>query len=490
MPDAARRLLLGRPVTHRSPARRTARLSLVDGTVEVTCRTRGAWAAFERLRRRGASAPDLAAIAAAHGPASAREWSTLLRELRRLGAIAEALCDAAGAPLCTVVPMQPAARPPSRSPSRSPSRPPSRSRRGTLPRGRPAVLSRFAYLRREGRTWELRSPLSVDRLTCDGAFLPILAALQMPQTAATLASAARCSATLARSVMRLLDASGMLTAVAPDGTTAEDASRSLAPWEFPDLLLQAHHRLGRHDGVVGAAYPFIDRWPPEPATVPPRGRRTIALPSPASAAGDVPLADVLEQRRSNRAYGDAPMTLAQLGELLWRSARVRARHPATADRPYDTTSRPYPSGGAAYPLEIIVTVGRCRGLARGIYHYDPVAHALGHLGAHRETVRALLDDARASQGAGDGAQVLLTFVARFRRLTWKYRAIAMATILKDVGALTQTLYLVATAMGLGPCGIGSGDATRLERVLGWPFHEASAVGELLVGSVPSPARLP
>ena len=52
-------------------------------------------------------------------------------------------------------------------------------------------------------------------------------------------------------------------------------------------------------------------------------------------------------------------------------------------------------------------------------------------------------------------QIVITIAARFGRVSWKYSSLAYALILKDVGVLIQTLYLMATDMGLGGCAIGS-----------------------------------
>ena len=48
--------------------------------------------------------------------------------------------------------------------------------------------------------------------------------------------------------------------------------------------------------------------------------------------------------------------------------------------------------------------------------------------------------------------------ARIGRLSWVYDSIAYATTLKHVGVLQQTLYLVATMLGLAPCALAMGDA--------------------------------
>jgi SagB-type dehydrogenase family enzyme len=62
---------------------------------------------------------------------------------------------------------------------------------------------------------------------------------------------------------------------------------------------------------------------------------------------------------------------------------------------------------------------------------------------------------------------------------------AYSTVLKDVGVLMQTMYLVATAMGLSPCAIGCGDAEKSARLLGTRFEAESSVGEFLLGGPPA-----
>jgi len=65
-------------------------------------------------------------------------------------------------------------------------------------------------------------------------------------------------------------------------------------------------------------------------------------------------------------------------------------------------------------------------------------------------------------------------------VSWKYESIAYATILKDVGVLYQTMYLVATAMGLGPCALGCGDSDVFARLIGTDYLEETSVGEFML----------
>src|SRR5581483_3348773 len=98
-------------------------------------------------------------------------------------------------------------------------------------------------------------------------------------------------------------------------------------------------------------------------------------------------------------------------------------------------------------------------------------------------VAALLRDAAESTATPeDTLQVLLILAARFPRVAWKYESIAYALTLKHVGVAFQTMYLAATAMGLGPCAVGGGDADLFARAAGTDYYAETSVGEFLLGS--------
>jgi SagB-type dehydrogenase family enzyme len=78
-------------------------------------------------------------------------------------------------------------------------------------------------------------------------------------------------------------------------------------------------------------------------------------------------------------------------------------------------------------------------------------------------------------------QVLITIAARFGRVSWKYSALAYALILKDVGVLIQTLYLMATDMGLGGCAIGTNNIDLFAKMTGIEFHVEGPVGQFAIG---------
>src|SRR5262249_19759901 len=144
-----------------------------------------------------------------------------------------------------------------------------------------------------------------------------------------------------------------------------------------------------------------------------------------------------------------PITLAEVARFLDGTARVQSRFSSRLDLGGDApvvayAPRPYPSGGASYELELYLAVDKCEGLVRGFYHYDAGAHALAPIRIGAGELDALLVGAKFARGAPAVPQILITIAARFGRVSWKYSSIAYALILKDVGVLMQTLYLVAT----------------------------------------------
>ena len=145
------------------------------------------------------------------------------------------------------------------------------------------------------------------------------------------------------------------------------------------------------------------------------------------------------------------------------------------------TARPYPCAGASYELELYLAVDKCEGLARGFYHYDAGAHLLASIDAAANELEALLAGAANAVGAPAPPQILITISARFGRVSWKYSSIAYSLILKDVGALLQTFYLMATDMGLGGCAIGIENIDLFAKMTGLEFHVEGPVGQFALG---------
>jgi SagB-type dehydrogenase family enzyme len=193
---------------------------------------------------------------------------------------------------------------------------------------------------------------------------------------------------------------------------------------------------------------------------------------------------VIEVRPSDCDYSDRPLTAEQLGELLFRVARIRWTKlvSAAGGATYTISDRPYPSTAGLYELELYLSLERCAGLPRGNYHYDPLEHALTLISDSESELTELLDIAKVAAGRTLRPPVLVTVATRIARLSWMYGGIAYATTLEHVGALQQTLHLVATAMGLASCALTVGDGAVADEALRLDWPTEVSVGEFLVGA--------
>jgi oxazoline/thiazoline dehydrogenase len=356
-----------------------------------------------------------------------------------------------------------------------------------IPLDRRFLLSRFACLRRSGDNMIVESPLGHARVVIhDGRSAALLALLSLPHDAAELAAATHdFDETTVAAFIGLLASAKAVFACAENSRIAEDDSAPLRQWEFHDLLFHSRSRLGRHACPSGGTYRFLDVLPPLPAVRQPGRGRRIVLHKPdmrALEADDVPFSRVTEARRSVSAHGEQPLSAAQLGEFLYRSARIKEVHPASREhsRLNETSKRLCASGGAMHELELYLTLSRCAGIEPALYHYDPLEHELEHLADLGPLQKRLLADACVASGLDTPPDVLITLAARFQRVAWKYQSMAYAMILKNTGALFQQMYLVATVMNLAPCGLGGGDSDLFARAAGLDYYAETSVGEFML----------
>lgn len=224
--------------------------------------------------------------------------------------------------------------------------------------------------------------------------------------------------------------------------------------------------------VYPALYHFMTRWRGVDATL--YGIRTPAVeqyvddygkPPPAfsrrSDARSVhrlppsqrehPLYRLLADRRTVRGWDETrPMLLADLAALLFHV--FAARGVTRVLGVVDAVKKTSPSGGALHPVEVYLLVRSVSGLAPGLYHYRTDEHSVELLEElSGGDVRSLANQFMQGQSWFSGAHVVFVLTARFDRHLWKYRgqARSYAVMLMDAAHLSQTMYLVATELGLG-----------------------------------------
>jgi SagB-type dehydrogenase family enzyme len=280
-----------------------------------------------------------------------------------------------------------------------------------------------------------------------------------------------------------------------DGRRANEGDEHLVLWDFHDLLFHTHSTEGRQANPLGGLYPYAYVVAQPPAVRPPWPGEKIDLTGFCAPAGQTrsPYAKLLHERHSTRDFDDQePITLAELAQFLESTARIQSTWTSKLDvngggPDIAYTTRPYPAAGSAYELELYLAVANCKGLERGFYHYDAEQHALVPIAARARELELLLQGASYAMDAAAPPQILITIAARFNRISWKYSSIAYSLVLKDVGVLIQTLYLMAADMGLGGCAIGTSNIDLFAKMTGIEFHIEGPVGQFALGRGASPA---
>ncbi|TDD34673.1 SagB/ThcOx family dehydrogenase [Actinomadura sp. KC06] len=249
-------------------------------------------------------------------------------------------------------------------------------------------------------------------------------------------------------------------------------------WSAAELVVQRTTRTARPAADREATRDLME--PPSKDTAGPSLELPVAEP-----ADDPPFSQVLAERRSCRRFGDTPIDAATLGRFLEMACAVRqdARKFGSG-----VSWRPHPSGGGRHPLETYVYPLNVTGLEPAVYRYDPFLRHLEQVDkadeSFFETVRNLHEHTELMEG--DPA-VLLVVTSVFGRTMWKYDNGGLLIVHQDVGALYQTFYLVATALGLGGCVIGGGSEALIAGALNIDPLREGHVGTFLLG-VPADDR--
>jgi oxazoline/thiazoline dehydrogenase len=437
-----------------------------DSLVDPSKQAGGLGAALRSLAAGDAGELDLtASVLASDGTAGVLRLQLLLRKLETAGQLERGI-RAGGRVLARVRPVGRGRLP----------------RNVPLPPGKPVKLSRFAVIRVAGGHLVVQAPRShaeVELAPECGALLGSLARWTTPAEADRAVPGLPAGAVAA--ILPLLADAGLLGPGGPQSDTECDAAAQ-AQWTVPDLWLHSRSRGPQLVAGYGGTYPMAARFPALPAAAAPAGGPEIALTVPA-AIRDLPLSKALEQRRSTREHDDAaPLTVDQLSELLYRTTRIRGTFIANDGQ--EAADRPYPSGGAGHELEIYPLVTACDGVPAGLWHYRAAEHRLERIAEPGPILSRMVEDTRQSSLMAGAPQLVLVIAARFGRVMWKYDTIGYSLVLKHVGVYMQTVYLVATAMGLAVCGIGGGDATDFAAVTGLDFYAQGSVGEMILGSRP------
>jgi len=188
------------------------------------------------------------------------------------------------------------------------------------------------------------------------------------------------------------------------------------------------------------------------------GEGKIKLPPPIL-KGVMSVEEAISKRRSIREYSKKPLTLKELGQILWAAQGI-----TEPKRKF----RAAPSAGATYPLELYIVVkeGGVEGLEAGIYHYDPYTHSI-ELVKRGDYSYELYKACLEQQWVLD-APVNIVIAAVFERTTRYYGERGVRYVYMEAGHVGENIYLQAVALNLGTVAIGAFYDDRVHEIIGSP----------------------
>ena len=219
------------------------------------------------------------------------------------------------------------------------------------------------------------------------------------------------------------------------------------------------------------------KLPQPPLTKAPMRPTAIDLPMDFEGLTSANLTDILLARKSNRVFTQEQISLRQLSYLLWATQGIKdIRGKAYA------TIRTVPCGGARHQFETYLMVRNVEGLEPGAYHYLPMGHKLEFLYPVAD-LDQMISETLCEQHWAAKASVVFYWSMMPYRAEWRYGIYAHRVAMMDIGHVGENLYLAATALGLGTCGIGAFQHELCCRLFGLDGKEEYIVYTSPVGTV-------
>jgi SagB-type dehydrogenase family enzyme len=207
------------------------------------------------------------------------------------------------------------------------------------------------------------------------------------------------------------------------------------------------------------------------------GASPILLPDPkALGFGKEPLSEIINGRRTLRAYSDESLTLEELSFLLWCCQGVQ-------EKSEKHTMRTVPSAGARHAFETYVLANRVEGLQPGLYRYLALSHALVAADLSLDITERLTAGCL-NQGMVRGCAAAFFWAAVLERMYYRYGERGYRYLHLDAGHACQNLCLAAEAIGGGACEIGAYDDEELNVALGLDGEAMFVVYAATVGKKP------
>ena len=186
-------------------------------------------------------------------------------------------------------------------------------------------------------------------------------------------------------------------------------------------------------------------------------RRVFTLPEP-SIRGGLGVGEAMNERTSTRRFSKEAVTMQEVSLLLWASSGK------TADGTTSAT-RTIPSAGGIYPVRVYLLAKEVESLERGVYLYDPMAHAVTLV--KKGDLSKDLSQAAIGQAFVRTAPACIIITALTDRPGRVYGDRGVERYVRmDAGHAAQNIYLIAASLSLGTVEVGAFIDEKVKGVLG------------------------
>lgn len=201
---------------------------------------------------------------------------------------------------------------------------------------------------------------------------------------------------------------------------------------------------------------------------------SIDLPEPQISL-EPRLMSTIKNRESMRSFGESPLILPELANLLW--AGQGTTHATTGKR-----LRTAPSSGAHHPYTLYVNAhaSACLELDTGVYSYSPARHRLS---LHHEGPTTTVEDVCQGQQAILKSKLVILLAADFADTRDEFPDLGDQFVYTEGGHIAQNILLTATAMDLAACPIGLFPTEEMNKAFALPDRH-DAVYLVALGSMP------
>jgi len=153
------------------------------------------------------------------------------------------------------------------------------------------------------------------------------------------------------------------------------------------------------------------------------------------------------KRKSQRNFSGSSISFQQLSKILYLAGGK-----IDVDKKLDNSRRPYPSAGGRYPLEIYPLVLNCRGIEKGLYHFNVRDNLLELL--VKKDLTKWISKTIGGETWITKSSVVMIITGVLDRTRVKYEDRGYKYVLIEAGHLGQNICLISTKENLGVCTIG------------------------------------